>query len=42
MGEVTLPWPGRQSDAGHHPSLMAGTHLQLSQLKQREASRCFS
>ena len=31
------PWPARQSDAGHLPSLMAGTLLQLSRLKQREA-----
>ena len=27
LGVVTPLWPGRQSDAGHLPSLMAGTHL---------------
>ena len=34
LGVATPPWPGRQSAAGHLPDLMAGTHLQLSQLKQ--------
>ena len=27
-------WTGRQSDPGHLPNLMAGTHLQLRRLKQ--------
>ena len=27
LGVVTPPWPERQSDAGHLPSLMAGTEL---------------
>ena len=37
LGVVTPPWPGRQSYAGHLPSLMAGTHLQLRRLRQRKA-----
>ena len=31
---VVIPWTGRQSDAGHLPSLIVDTHLQLSRLKQ--------
>ena len=37
LGSCHSPLPGDQSDTGHCPSLMAGTHLQLSQLKQCEA-----
>ena len=37
LGSCHSPWPERQCDAGHLPRLMAGTHLQPSQLKQREA-----
>ena len=37
LGSSHSPWPGPQSDAGRLPSLLAGTHLQLSRLKQSEA-----